>query len=80
HLHTRGLYTNINAGGDDSLEEIEMRSVALGQIFRQKQRALVWTNSGKDLRNFDGLLGPRSLGIKTVSFDFDRQLVSFETR
>lgn len=56
-----------------------MRSVRLGQMFRQKQSAFVWTTSEKDLRNFDGLLGPRSFGIKTISFDFDRHLVSFET-
>jgi hypothetical protein len=68
------------AGGNDSVEEIEMRAVSLGRLFRQKQRALVWATSGKDLPELDGLLGPRSVGISTLSFDFHRDLLSFETR
>lgn len=79
-LPKRGHYTNVNAGGNDSAEEIEIRTVSLGRLFRQKQRALVSATSGKDLPDLDGLLGPRCVGINTLSFDFDRHLLSFETR
>jgi predicted aspartyl protease len=71
---------NLNAGGKDSLAEVEMQLVNVGPISRNKQKAYVWTTPERNLRNFDGLLGPTTLGVTAVAFDFDRHLVSFETR
>ncbi|HEV2989978.1 MAG TPA: retropepsin-like aspartic protease [Candidatus Angelobacter sp.] len=71
---------NLNAGGKDSLAEVEMQLVNVGPISRHKQKAYVWTTPERNLRDFDGLLGPTALGATTVTFDFDRHLVSFETR
>jgi hypothetical protein len=71
---------NLNAGGKDSLAEVEMQLVNVGPISRHKQKAYVWTTPERNLRNFDGLLGPTALGATAVAFDFDRHLVSFETR
>lgn len=79
-LRTRSLYNNVNAGGNDLVEEIEIPSVSLGQLRRQRQRAIVEETSGKDVPGFDGLLGPISVGMRTLSFDFDRHLLSFDTR
>ena len=70
---------NLNAGGKDSLAEVEMQRVNVGPICRHKQKAYVWTTPERNLRNFDGLLGPTALGATAVAFDFDRHLVSFET-
>jgi predicted aspartyl protease len=71
---------NLNAGGKDSVAEVEMQSVNVGPMSRHKQEAFVWTTPERNLRNFDGLLGPTALGARAVAFDFDRHLVSFETR
>jgi len=79
-LHIRSRDFNLNAGGKDTLAEVEMQSVNVGPISRHKQKAYVWTTPERNLRNFDGLLGPTALGATAVAFDFDRHLVSFETR
>jgi predicted aspartyl protease len=71
---------NLNAGGKDSLAEVEMQSVNVGPMSRHKQKAFVWMTPEQNLRNFDGLLGPTALGATAVAFDFDRHLVSFEAR
>jgi hypothetical protein len=69
---------NLNAGGQDRLVEIELRSVDVGPLRRLKQKAYVWSTSEDQLRSFDGLLGPAALGTTIVGFDFDRHTVSFD--
>jgi len=79
-LHIQGQDFNLNVGGKDTVAEIEMPSVNVGPVSRHKQKAYLWTPPDRNLRNFDGLLGPTALGATKVAFDFDRQVVSFETR
>jgi predicted aspartyl protease len=71
---------NISAGGRDPLMLVELDSVSVGPVFRRKQKAFVLTMSEENMRDFDGILGPAALGAIAVAFDFDRHLVSFETR
>jgi len=78
HIHSRDF--NLNAGGKDTLAEVELQAVNVGEISRHKQKAYIWTTPERNLRNFDGLLGPTALGATGVAFDFDRHVVSFETR
>jgi len=78
HIHSEDF--NLNAGGKDTLAEIEMQSVNVGPISRHKQKAYIWTTPERNLRDFDGLLGPTALGATAVAFDFDRHRVSFEIR
>jgi predicted aspartyl protease len=78
HIHARDF--NLNAGGKDTLAEVELQSVNVGPISRHKQKAYIWTTPGDNLRNFDGLLGPAALGATGVAFDFERHRVSFEIR
>ena len=78
HIHARDF--NLNAGGKDTLAEVELQSVNVGPISRHKQKAYIWTTPGDNLRNFDGLLGPTALGATGVAFDFERHRVSFEIR
>ena len=78
HIHARDF--NLNAGGKDTLAEVELQSVNVGPISRHKQKAYIWTTPGDNLRNFDGLLGPTALGATDVAFDFERHRVSFEIR
>ena len=71
--------SNLNFGGEGRLTEVELRSARLGAISRRKQKAYVWSVNKDQLRDFDGLLGPTALGATSISFDFDRCLVSFKT-
>ena len=79
-LHIQVQTFNLNVGGKDAVAEVEIPSVNVGPMSRHKQKAYVWTTPERNLRNFDGLLGPTALGATAVAFDFDRHLVSFETR
>lgn len=79
-LHIRDRDSNLNAGGKDTVAVVEMQSVYVGTITRRKQKAYVWTTPERDLRNFDGLLGPTAIGATAVAFDFDRRVVSFQSR
>ena len=79
-LRVRGQDFYVNAGGYDSVAEVEMQAVNVGPIFRRKQKAYVWTAAEHDLRSFDGLLGPAAFGAIVVAFDFDQHVISFETR
>jgi len=79
-LHIQGQDFNLNVGGKDTVAEIEMPSVNVGPVSRHKQKAYLWTPPDRNLRNFDGLLGPTALGATKVAFDFDRKVVSFEVR
>lgn len=78
-LHIRGHNVYLNAGGKDSVAEVEMQSINIGPMSRHKQKAYVWATSENDL-SFDGLLGPAALGASAVAFDFDRHVLSFKTR
>jgi predicted aspartyl protease len=80
HLHSRAQDFNLNAGGQDHLTEVELQSVQVGQLFRTKQKAYLWDTPESQLRTFDGLLGPASLGVTWVGFDFDLHVISFKIR
>jgi predicted aspartyl protease len=79
-LRARRQDFNLNAGGQDRLAEVEMQSIRVGPLFRRTQKAYVWCTSEDSLRSFDGLLGPAALGATVVGFDFDRHVVSLDTR
>jgi predicted aspartyl protease len=79
-LRTRAREFTLNAGGQDRITEVEMQSVNVGQLCRRKQKAYVWATPEDQLRSFDGLLGPAAFGAAVVGFDFDRHLISVETR
>ena len=66
---------NLNLGGEDRVKETTLQSVNIGSIHRQKQKAYVWRTSEDSLRDFDGLLGPISLGVTHVAFDFEHHLL-----
>ena len=78
-LHTLARDSNLNAGGKDTVAEVEMQSVNVGPVSRHKQKAYIWSTPERNLRNFDGLLGPIAVGATAVTLDFDRHVVAFET-
>lgn len=79
HLQIKAKGSYLNAGGWDTVGEVEMHSVTVGPTLRHKQKAYLWATSERNL-GFDGLLGPIALGATAVAFDFDRQVVSFDVR
>jgi len=79
-LRVLGKDFNITAGGRDPLAVVQMDSVNVGPVFREKQKAFVLATSEEDIRDFDGILGPAALGASALAFDFDRHMVFFETR
>jgi predicted aspartyl protease len=79
-LRVLGVDSNVTAAGRDPLVAVQMDAIHVGPVFREKQKAFVLTNSEEDSQRFDGILGPAALGAIAVAFDFDRHIVSLETR
>ncbi|HEX3321332.1 MAG TPA: pepsin/retropepsin-like aspartic protease family protein [Terriglobales bacterium] len=73
-LPTRAV-SNLNAGGEDHLSEVELPSLSMGPLTRQKQKAYLWTFTEDRDRGFDGLLGPAALGVAIIRFDFERNVI-----
>jgi predicted aspartyl protease len=76
-LKERRHDSNLNAGGEDNLTELELPSVSMGPFTRKKQKAYLWTVVEDRARGFDGLLGPAALGIEVIRFDFESNLIEF---
>ena len=70
----------VNAGGSSQINKVVIPLVRLGSISRKQQDAYVWTTPEAELRDFDGMLGPTSLGAIAVEFDFDRNIMILRTR
>jgi predicted aspartyl protease len=74
-LPTRARVSNVNAGGGDHLNEIQLPSVSLGTLTRKKQRAYIWPITEDKQHGFDGVLGPTAFGISAIQFDFRRGMI-----
>jgi predicted aspartyl protease len=70
----------VNAGGSSQINKVVIPLVRLGSISRKQQDAYVWTTPEAELRDFDGMLGPTTLGAIAVEFDFDRNIMILRTR
>jgi predicted aspartyl protease len=63
---------DVNASGEYAVERIHISDLRLGGIARGKLQAAMISSASSALRDFDGLLGPASLGITRIAFDFTR--------
>ena len=79
-LRVRGQDLNLNAGGRDRLERVEMELVRVGPVLRRKQPAYMWSIPNDERPRFDGLLGPAAFGATVIGFDFERHVISLEVR
>jgi hypothetical protein len=61
---------DINAGGEYAVDRIRISDARLGGIARSKLKAAMISSTASALRDFDGLLGPASLGITRIALDF----------
>jgi predicted aspartyl protease len=69
---------NLNAGGRDSLEVVEVPGVNLGPFSWKKRKGYLWDTLPDQLRDFDGMIGPGALDAQVVAFDFDRRVISLQ--
>jgi len=69
---------DVNAGGAYAVERVRIPEVRLGGITRGKLQAAMVPSAVSALRGFDGLLGPLSIGITRIAFDFTHRIVYLE--
>ena len=77
-LKKLGVRTDVNAGGAYTVNRIEISSIRLGGMKWGKRQATVVESSAAALRDFDGMLGPVSLGVTRIAFDLDGCIVHVE--
>lgn len=77
-LRTVSYKTSANMGGAVSLQQVELAESRLGGKDLGTLHASVLEVAAGSVPGFDGLLGVASLGAKSLSFDFQRHLISWE--
>jgi predicted aspartyl protease len=70
-----GARKDVNAGGEYAVERVQLPDIRLGGMKRGKQQATMVETATSTLRDFDGMLGPTSLGITRLAFDFRSKTV-----
>ena len=66
-----------NMGGDFRLQLVLLASTKIAETDFGQQSAFVVEDQEDGSREFDGLLGPPALGLKQISFDFQRRTFSW---
>ncbi|NDQ57375.1 MAG: hypothetical protein GZ088_09920 [Acidipila sp.] len=69
-LQSSGARKDVNAGGEYAVARVQLAEVRLGGMQRGKRQATMVETAASALRDFDGMLGPTSLGITRMAFDF----------
>ena len=77
-LRAVGYKTSANMGGAVSLQQVELAESRLGETDLGTLHASVLEIAAGSVPGFDGLLGVASLGVKSLSFDFQRHLIGWE--
>jgi predicted aspartyl protease len=68
---------NVNASGEYAVERVRISHLRLGGITRGSLQAAMIPSAASALRDFDGLLGPASIGITRIAFDFTHRVLYF---
>lgn len=84
-MHERMLFfrktvagKDVNAGGAYAVERVRIPNLRLGGITRSKLQAAMVPSAVSALRDFDGLLGPTSIGVTRIAFDFTHRVLYLE--
>lgn len=87
HLHEQvtrmrvlGRKPMSNAGGGFELQRAELLDATLGLVSLRGQHVSIMEVTPGTPRDLDGLLGVRSLGTTRLAFDFNRKLMTWESR
>ena len=76
-LISLGERTSSNMGGEIRLQRVLLATTNFGETDFGQQNAFVVEDQEDESREFDGLLGPPALGLKQISFDFQRRTFSW---
>ncbi|HKW64828.1 MAG TPA: pepsin/retropepsin-like aspartic protease family protein [Candidatus Acidoferrum sp.] len=74
-LQKPGSRKDVSAGGEYAVESVQLSDVRLGEMKRGKRQATMVETAASALRDFDGMLGPTSLGITRLAFDFRNKIL-----
>jgi predicted aspartyl protease len=77
-LRAQGTKTSSNLGGEVKLRQVNLPEARLGSTPLGPLNAFLLESPGKGSPGFDGSLGVRLLVVKRLSFDFERQTLSWE--
>jgi hypothetical protein len=77
HLRFQGSAETRNLGGWFRLDRVTLDELSLGDSTLKLMPAVVANDRTDWGRTFDGLLGPAALGLKRLSFDFERRTVGW---
>jgi len=77
-VRSQGGKTSSNLGGEASLQQVLLSGARLGNSDFETLNALLLDAPAQNVPGFDGLLGVRSLGLTSLSFDFERQTISWQ--
>ena len=77
-LISLGERMSTNIGGEFRLQRVLLATVNLGETHFGHQNAFVVEDQEDRSCDFDGLLGPSTLGLKQVAFDFQRHTFSWK--
>jgi len=67
-----------NMGGDFRLQRVILATTKFGETDFGQRNAFVVEDQQGESREFDGLLGPSTLGLKQIAFDFQRHMFSWK--
>ena len=70
-----GTRKDVSASGEFAVEQVQLRDVRLGGVKRGRRQATMVETAAPPLQDFDGMLGPTSLGITRLAFDFRGQIL-----
>jgi len=86
-MHERMLFLketvagkDVNAGGEFAVERVRISDLHLGGITRGEFQAAMVPSDASALCDFDGLLGPASIGITRIAFDFTHRILYLEVK
>ena len=65
-----GTRKDVCASGEYAVEQVQLRDVKLGGVNRGRRQATMVDVPARASQDFDGMLGPTSLGITRLAFDF----------
>lgn len=74
-----GARKDVSAGGEYAVEQVQLSDVRLGGMKRGKRQATMVETATSSSQNFDGMLGPTSLGITRLAFDFRSKILYLQT-